>query len=72
MSKDADRFAVDDALQAQLRRIELERLNRYLKSLYPVKGDGKNRSIKDQETNEKPTFQSNDNPGFDEKWKPKR
>mmetsp|Transcript_24432 Transcript_24432/g.34097 ORF Transcript_24432/g.34097 Transcript_24432/m.34097 type:complete len:674 (-) Transcript_24432:22-2043(-) len=72
MSKDADRFAVDDALQAQLRRIELERLNRYLKSLYPDKEDGKNPSIKSQETSEKPVFQSNDNPGFDEKWKPKR
>jgi len=34
MSKDADRFAIDDAVKAQLRRIEIESLNRYLKSLY--------------------------------------
>jgi zinc transporter 9 len=34
MSKDSDRFAIDDGMEAQLRRIELEALNRYLKSLY--------------------------------------
>jgi hypothetical protein len=34
MSKDADRFAIDDGMEAQLRRIEIEALNRYLKSLY--------------------------------------
>ena len=34
MSKDADRFAIDDGLEASLKRIEIENLNRYLKSLY--------------------------------------
>ncbi len=34
MSKDADRFAIDDGLEASLKRIEIEALNRYLKSLY--------------------------------------
>jgi zinc transporter 9 len=34
MSKDADRFAVDDGMEAQLRRIEIESLNRYLRTLY--------------------------------------
>lgn len=34
MSKDADRFAIDDGMEAQLKRIEIEALNRYLKSLY--------------------------------------
>jgi zinc transporter 9 len=34
MSKDADRYAVDDGMEAQLRRVELEALNRYLRSLY--------------------------------------
>lgn len=37
MSKDSDRFAIDDGMTAQLRRIEVEALNRYLKSLYPKK-----------------------------------
>mmetsp|Transcript_12150 Transcript_12150/g.14826 ORF Transcript_12150/g.14826 Transcript_12150/m.14826 type:complete len:893 (+) Transcript_12150:133-2811(+) len=32
--KDSDRFAVDDAVEAKLKRIEVEALNRYLKSLY--------------------------------------
>lgn len=36
MSKDADRFAIDDGLEASLKRIEIESLNRYLKSLYEV------------------------------------
>jgi len=42
MSKDADRFAIDDGLEASLKRIEIESLNRYLKSLYQkneTKGD---------------------------------
>lgn len=29
MSKDADRFAIDDGLEASLKRIEIEALNRY-------------------------------------------
>jgi len=37
MSKDSDRFAIDDGMKAQLRRIEIEALNRYLKSLYHTK-----------------------------------
>mmetsp|Transcript_41118 Transcript_41118/g.46722 ORF Transcript_41118/g.46722 Transcript_41118/m.46722 type:complete len:586 (+) Transcript_41118:126-1883(+) len=37
MSKDADRFAIDDGVQGQLRRLELEALNQYLKSLHPVR-----------------------------------
>lgn len=38
MSKDVDRFAIDDGMETQLRRIEIEALNRYLKSLYKSKG----------------------------------
>jgi len=34
MSKDSDRYAIDDGTEAQLKRIENEALNRYLKSLY--------------------------------------
>ena len=34
MSKDADRYAIDDGLEASLKRIEIESLNRYLRSLY--------------------------------------
>eukprot|EP00559_Dactyliosolen_fragilissimus_P002360 CAMPEP_0184862108 /NCGR_PEP_ID=MMETSP0580-20130426/6629_1 /TAXON_ID=1118495 /ORGANISM="Dactyliosolen fragilissimus" /LENGTH=645 /DNA_ID=CAMNT_0027359837 /DNA_START=63 /DNA_END=1997 /DNA_ORIENTATION=- len=34
MGKDRDRFAIDDGMEAQLKRIEIEALNRYLKSLY--------------------------------------
>lgn len=37
MSKDADRFAIDDGMEAQLKRIEIEALNRYLKGLYQPK-----------------------------------
>ena len=37
MSKDADRYAVDDGMEAQLRRVEVEALNRYLQSLYKTK-----------------------------------
>ena len=41
MSKDADRFAIDDGLEASLKRIEIENLNRYLKSLYQPSSDDK-------------------------------
>ena len=34
MSSDADRFALDDGMEAQIKRIEIEALNRYLKALY--------------------------------------
>lgn len=34
MSKDSDRYAIDDGMEAQLKRIETEALNRYLKRLY--------------------------------------
>lgn len=37
MSKDADRFAIDDGTETQLRMDELDVLNRYLKSLYQTK-----------------------------------
>jgi zinc transporter 9 len=37
MSKDVDRYAIDDGMEAQLRRVEIESLNRYLKSLYKIK-----------------------------------
>ena len=37
MSKDADRYAIDDGMEAQLRRVEIDVLNRYLKSLYKIK-----------------------------------
>ncbi|KAL3804088.1 hypothetical protein HJC23_006479 [Cyclotella cryptica] len=40
MSKDADRYAIDDGMEAQLRRVEVEVLNRYLKSLYKSKEGG--------------------------------
>jgi len=41
MSKDADRFAIDDGLEASLKRIEIEALNRYLKSLYQPTDENK-------------------------------
>mmetsp|Transcript_40950 Transcript_40950/g.74966 ORF Transcript_40950/g.74966 Transcript_40950/m.74966 type:complete len:729 (-) Transcript_40950:3-2189(-) len=37
MSKDADRYAIDDGMEAQLRRVEIDVLNRYLKSMYKIK-----------------------------------
>lgn len=37
MSKDADRYAIDDGMGAQLRRVEMDVLNRYLKSMYKIK-----------------------------------
>ena len=40
MSKDADRYAIDDGMEAQLRRVEIDVLNRYLKSLYKIKESG--------------------------------
>ncbi|KAL7435027.1 hypothetical protein ACHAXH_005922 [Discostella pseudostelligera] len=40
MSKDADRYAIDDGMKAQLRRVEIDVLNRYLKSLYKIKEGG--------------------------------
>jgi len=40
MSKDADRYAIDDGMKAQLRRVEIDVLNRYLKSLYKIKESG--------------------------------
>lgn len=33
-SKDFEKFAIDDGMEAKLRKVELEILNRYLKSLY--------------------------------------
>lgn len=70
MSKDSDRFAVDDGWQAQLRRIELERLNRYLKTLYPVKGNKQ----KEKNAGKVKTTVAADVEDFipDEKWKPKQ
>jgi len=41
MGKDADKFAIDDGMEAELRRIEIESLNRYLKSLYQVEAKRK-------------------------------
>ena len=40
MSKDVDRYAIDDGMEAQLRRVEIESLNRYLKSLYKIREGG--------------------------------
>ncbi|KAL9180670.1 hypothetical protein ACHAXT_011123 [Thalassiosira profunda] len=37
MSRDSDRYAIDDGMKAQLRRVEIDVLNRYLKSLYKSK-----------------------------------
>ena len=41
MSKDADRFAIDDGMEAQIKRIEIENLNRYLRSLVSSSISGK-------------------------------
>lgn len=40
MSKDQDRYAIDDGMEAQLRRVEIDVLNRYLKSMYKIKTGG--------------------------------
>lgn len=37
MSKDSNRFAIDDGMEAQLKRIEMEELNRFLNRLYKSK-----------------------------------
>lgn len=58
MSKDADRFAIDDGLEASLKRIEIESLNRYLKSLYepelskvkPISNSNSEEEEKDHDT----------------------
>ena len=47
MSKDADRYAIDDGMEAQLRRVEVEVLNRYLQSLYKMKADGEDAEKKE-------------------------
>lgn len=39
MSKDADRFAIDDGMEARLKKIELALLNQHLKSLYQASPD---------------------------------
>uniref|UniRef100_A0A6U5PQ18 Cation efflux protein transmembrane domain-containing protein n=1 Tax=Grammatophora oceanica TaxID=210454 RepID=A0A6U5PQ18_9STRA len=39
MSKDIDRFAIDDGVEGELRRVEIDSLNRYLKSLYQQGAD---------------------------------
>eukprot|EP00546_Thalassionema_frauenfeldii_P004812 CAMPEP_0178925108 /NCGR_PEP_ID=MMETSP0786-20121207/17715_1 /TAXON_ID=186022 /ORGANISM="Thalassionema frauenfeldii, Strain CCMP 1798" /LENGTH=472 /DNA_ID=CAMNT_0020599925 /DNA_START=537 /DNA_END=1955 /DNA_ORIENTATION=- len=62
MSKDADRFAVDDGMESQLRKIEIEALNRYLRSLYQpsrdddkVKGESSSSAVKNpQKDDSKP------------------
>jgi len=41
MSKDADRFAIDDGMEAQIKRIEIENLNRYLRSLVSLSNTSK-------------------------------
>lgn len=53
MSKDADRFAIDDGLEASLKRIEIEALNRYLRSLYQsAEKTTTNRTNKNQPEND--------------------
>mmetsp|Transcript_8984 Transcript_8984/g.16946 ORF Transcript_8984/g.16946 Transcript_8984/m.16946 type:complete len:684 (+) Transcript_8984:192-2243(+) len=52
MSKDADRFAIDDGLEASLKRIEIEALNRYLRSLYQPSEKITNRTNKGPPENE--------------------
>lgn len=68
-SKDSDRFAVDDAWQTQLRRIELERLNRYLKSLHKESSSPR-KTTPAQAAN--PTTDADDSTTPDEKWTKKR
>jgi zinc transporter 9 len=58
MSKHFDRFAIDDGMQAQLRRIEVEALNRYLRSLYQQRGP--KASIADEESNQPSSDDKND------------
>jgi zinc transporter 9 len=58
MSKDSDRFAIDDGMEAQLRRIEVEALNRYLRSLYKP-GSSKRKSDKEEN---KDTTSNDDTP----------
>ncbi len=52
MSKDADRFAIDDGLEASLKRIEIESLNRYLKSLYQSDASKKSSGKKNENKND--------------------
>jgi len=54
MSKDADRFAIDDGMQGQLRRIELEALNRYLISLHHSPSDKKRKGKDTRQDDIKP------------------
>lgn len=46
-SKDFEKFAIDDGMEAKLRKVELEILNRYLKSLYA--GMAKKSSLEEPE-----------------------
>jgi hypothetical protein len=52
MSKDADRLAIDDGLEASLKRIEIEALNRYLKSLYQPVEKSSNQKNRNQDNND--------------------
>ena len=55
MSKDADRLAIDDGLEASLKRIEIEALNRYLRSLYQPADSSSKRTKNNRSEDEKDT-----------------
>lgn len=59
MSKDSDRYAIDDGLEASLKRIEIEALNRYLRSLYQPKQ--KNSTLKSDLVDDRSSSFSDDN-----------
>jgi len=58
-SKYADRFAIDDGMEAQLKRIEIEALNRFIKSL-DVKLEKTIKSKKQGDQHKKPHASTND------------
>ena len=58
MSKNSDRFAIDDGIEAQLKRIEMEALNRFLMSMYQT--DSNDKGGKEKGPN-KPLLENDDN-----------
>jgi len=66
-SKDADRFAIDDGMETKLRKVELEVLNRYLKSLYVggLTADPKSKQIEDRKSPEEVDLFDDSETSFD-------
>ncbi|GFH56781.1 hypothetical protein CTEN210_13256 [Chaetoceros tenuissimus] len=64
MSKDSDRYAIDDGLEASLKRIEIEALNRYLRSLYQPKQ--KNSTLKSDLADDRSSISDGDGKKKDE------